>query len=74
MYARKVTKGRMGDCLSSLHVKLAESVNAAVGGALSGGHLSLSQLARSVKSAVAVRYRVKRIDRLLEMHRFMAKD
>lgn len=65
MYARKVTKGLLGDCLSSLHVKLAEAVNAAVGSALSGGHLSLSQLARSVKSVVAVRYRVKRIDRLL---------
>jgi hypothetical protein len=65
MYVRKVTKGLLGDYLSSLHVKLAESVDAAVGGALSGGHLSLSQLARSVKSAVAVRYRVKRIDRLL---------
>lgn len=65
MYARKVIKGLLGDCLSSLHVKLAESVNAAVGSALSGGHLSLSQLARSVKSLVAVRYRVKRIDRLL---------
>ena len=65
MYARKVIKGLLGDCLSSLHVKLAEAVNAAVGGVLSGGHLSLSQLARSLKSAVAVRYRVKRIDRLL---------
>ena len=65
MYAKKVSKGLLGHCLSSLHAKLAEAVDAAVGGALGGGHLSLSQLARSVKSAVAVRYRVKRIDRLL---------
>lgn len=42
-----------------------DAVNVAVGGALSGGHLSLSQLGRSVKSEVAMRYRVKRIDRLL---------
>ena len=55
----------LGNCLSTLHFKLAESVKAAVDGALNGGHLSLSQRARSVKSAVAVRYRVKRIDRLL---------
>lgn len=64
MYAKKVSKGLLGHCLSSLHAKLAEAVDAAVGGALGGGHLSLSQRARSVKSAVAVRYRVKRIDRL----------
>jgi hypothetical protein len=65
MYVTKVIKGSLGDLLSSLHAKLAEAVSAAVGGVLSGGHLSLSQLARSVKSVVAVRYRVKRIDRLL---------
>jgi hypothetical protein len=65
MYVKKVIKGFLGDLLSSLHAKLAEAVSAAVGGVLSGGHLSLSQLARSVKLVVAVRYRVKRIDRLL---------
>jgi hypothetical protein len=52
-------------CLSSLHAKLAEAVKAAVCGALRGGRLSLSQLARSVESATAMRHRVKRIDRLL---------
>jgi hypothetical protein len=55
----------LGDCLSGLHAKLAEAVNAAVDGVLRKGHLSLSQLARSLASSTAMRYRVKRIDRLL---------
>ncbi|MDP4029561.1 MAG: hypothetical protein Q8P42_11445 [Gallionella sp.] len=53
------------DCLLCLHAKQAEGVKAAVCGALGGGRLSLSQLARSVESAAAMRHRVKRIDRLL---------
>jgi hypothetical protein len=64
MYAKRIANGILGNCLSTLHAKLAESVKAADDGALSGGHLSLSQLARSVRSAVVVRHRVKRIDRL----------
>ena len=55
----------LGDCLSGLHAKLAEAVNAAVDGVLRKGHLSLSQLARSLASSTAMCYRVKRIDRLL---------
>jgi hypothetical protein len=55
----------LGDGLSGLHAKLAEAVNAAVDGVLRKGRLSLSQLARSLASATAMRYRVKRIDRLL---------
>jgi hypothetical protein len=46
MYVTKVIKGSLGDLLSSLHAKLAEAVS----GVFSGCHLSLSQLARSVKS------------------------
>ena len=65
MYARKIVGGMLGDCLSGLHAKLAEAVNAAVDGVLRKGHLSLSQLARSLASSTAMRYRVKRIDRLL---------
>jgi hypothetical protein len=44
---------------------LAKSVKLAVGGALHGGRLSLSQLARSIPSGTAMRHRVKRVDRLL---------
>jgi hypothetical protein len=55
----------LGDGLSGLHAKLAEAVSAAVEGVLRKGRLSLSQLARSLASATAMRYRVKRIDRLL---------
>lgn len=65
MYAKKIVGGMLGDCLSGLHAKLAEAVNAAVDGVLRKGHLSLSQLARSLASSTAMRYRVKRIDRLL---------
>lgn len=65
MDARKMVDGMLGNCLSSLHAKLAEAVKAAVGGALRGGHLSLSQLARSVDSATSMRHRVKRMGRLL---------
>ena len=65
MHARKIVDGMLCGCLSSLHAKLAEAVKAAVCGALSGGRLSLSQLARSMASVTAMRHRVKRIDRLL---------
>lgn len=65
MHARKIVDGMLSDCLSNLHAALAESVKTAVCGALHGGRLSLSLLARSVASLTAMRYRVKRIDRLL---------
>ncbi|MFZ3019420.1 MAG: hypothetical protein WA056_13295 [Gallionella sp.] len=65
MHAKGIVDAMLGNCLSSLHAKLGESVKAAVCGALVGGRLSLSQLARSVDSQTAMRYRIKRIDRLL---------
>lgn len=65
MHALKIVEGMLCGCLSSLHARLAESVKAAVFGAMRGGRLSLSQLARSVESATAMRHRVKRMDRLL---------
>lgn len=65
MHALKIVDGMLCGCLSSLHATLAEAVKAAVGGALRGGRLSLSQLARSVESTTAMRHRIKRIDRLL---------
>lgn len=65
MYAKKVLNGMLGSYLSSLHFKLAEAVDAVVRGALNGGRLTLSLLARSLDSATAMRHRVKRVDRLL---------
>jgi len=65
MHARKIVDGLLGDCLSCLHAKQVEAVKAAVCGALEGGRLSLSQLARSIDSPTAMRHRIKRIDRLL---------
>jgi hypothetical protein len=65
MYVKKMVIGLLGSCLSCLHFKLAEAVNAAVGAVVNGGRLTLSRLARSLKSVVAMRHRVKRIDRLL---------
>jgi hypothetical protein len=65
MHARKIVERMVGECLTSLHATLAEAVLAAVCGAVAGGRLSLSQLARAMASPTAMRYRVKRIDRLL---------
>ena len=65
MHAKGIVNGLLGSCLSCLHAKRAESIKAAVWSALDGGRLSLSQLARSVSSACAMRHRIKRIDRLL---------
>ena len=65
MHAKKIVDEALGNCLSSLHAKLAVTVKAAVCGVLQGGKLSLSRLARSLESATAMRHRIKRIDRLL---------
>jgi hypothetical protein len=54
------------NCLSSLHEKQAEALRAGVTAATEGeGRLSLSQLAQRISGQVALRYRVKRMDRLL---------
>lgn len=65
MHARKIVNGLLVGCLSCLHGKRAELIRVAVWGALNGGRLSLSQLARSLSSEGAMRHRIKRIDRLL---------
>jgi hypothetical protein len=65
MHAKGIVKLMLTTCLSSLHDKQAEALRAGVCAALEGGHLSLSQLARKLHSRVALRYRVKRMDRLL---------
>lgn len=65
MFERKVIDGALPSCLPNLHSKLVGAVKVAVGGALKGGNLTLSQLARATESATAMRHRIKRIDRLL---------
>jgi hypothetical protein len=65
MHAKKIVDEILNDCLQCLHAKQAEGIKVAVCGALKGGRLSLSQLARSVESATAMRHCVKRVDRLL---------
>lgn len=65
MHAKGIVGLMLKDCLSSLHEKRAEAVRAGVGAALRGGHLSLSGLAQRMAGTVALRYRVKRMDRLL---------
>lgn len=66
MYARKVSKGLLGDCLSSLHVKLAEAVDAAVGSAVSGGQMiRLSAVVDTFGADFLTQYR----DRLRPEHR-----
>lgn len=65
MHAKGIVGLMLKDCLSSLHAKQAEALQVGVGAALRGGHLSLSGLSRRLEGAVALRHRVKRIDRLL---------
>ena len=65
MHARKIVNELLVGCLSCLHGKRAELIRVAVWGALNGGRLSLSQLARSLSPEDAMRHRIKRIDRLL---------
>lgn len=65
MHAGKIVKRILGGCLSGLHAKQSVSILAAVTSVLRGGNLTLSQLARSLESAVSMRHRIKRMDRLL---------
>lgn len=65
MHAKAIVKLMLKHPLSGLHEKQAEALRAGVGAAVAGGHLSLSDLARHLAGPVALRHRVKRIDRLL---------
>ena len=65
MHAKAIVKLMLNTCLSSLHEKQAEALRVGVCAALEGGRLSLSQLARKLRGRVALRHRVKRMDRLL---------
>ena len=65
MTARMMISGMLKHFTGNLHAKLRATLAATVEAVLRGGHLSLSQLGRALKSATAMRYRIKRIDRLL---------
>lgn len=76
MHAGAIVERMLEGCLSGLHAKQSASILAAVTAVLRGGILSLSHLARSLESAVAMRHRIKRMDRLLgsqpiHQHRFL---
>ena len=68
MTARMMISGMLKHLTGNLHAKLRAALAAAVDAVLRGGHLSLSQLARAVNSTTAMRYRIKRVDRLLGNH------
>lgn len=65
MHAGTLVKRLIEGRLEDLHAKSVASVLAAVTAVLRGGHLTLSQLARTLENTVAVRHRIKRMDRLL---------
>ncbi len=65
MHALEVLQNRLSTEFPALHKKRLSAVLAAVGSALVKRRLTLSELGRGLDSAVAVRHRIKRIDRLL---------
>ena len=65
MHAIAVLQKLLQRWTPSIHSKRRAALCAAVGGALSGGRLTLSALARSLDRDSAVRHRIKSIDRLL---------
>jgi hypothetical protein len=64
----------LGDGLLALHEKQAEALRAGVVAAVEGGHLSLSQRAQQLPGEVALRHRVKRMDRCWGTRQFMRGD
>lgn len=69
MHATAVLQKLLRRSIPSLHLKRLTTLVEVVDGALRGGRLTLSALARSLDSACAVRHRIKRVDRLLGNHR-----
>lgn len=65
MHATAVLQKLLRRSIPSIHLKRLNSLVALVGSALSGRRLTLSALGRSLPGSSAVRYRVKRADRLL---------
>lgn len=65
MHAKRIVGLMLEGCLSCLHGRQEEAIEAGVTAAIRGGRLSLSGLAQRVEGDVALRHRVKRMDRLL---------
>src|SRR5512146_768948 len=65
MHASTIITRELDCCWSMLHAKRAQALRAAVLSLLMGGALNLCGIARCVHSPVAMRHRVKRVDRLL---------
>lgn len=65
MHASAIVTRVLGSCLSRLHAKRAMALQRAVVAVLTGGALSLSCVALAMSGTVALRHRIKRMDRLL---------
>ena len=65
MHASVIVARVVGPCLSQLHAKRVMALQRAVVAVVLGGALSLSSVALAMSGAVALRHRVKRVDRLL---------
>lgn len=65
MHAKLIITRVLDCCWSGLHLKRVQALRAAVLSLLLGGALSLSGIARRQRGPVAMRHRIKRIDRLL---------
>lgn len=65
MHANVIITRVLDCCWSGLHLKRAQALRAAVLSLVLGGALSLSGIARRLQGPIAIRHRIKRIDRLL---------
>lgn len=65
MHANVIITRVLDGCWSGLHLKRAQALRAAVLSLVLGGALSLSGIARRLQGPIAMRHRIKRIDRLL---------
>src|SRR5271165_2867386 len=65
MHAMSILHRALVNCCPRIHAKRLASLMAAVEATLLGSKLALSDLGRGLRSQVAVRYSIKRVDRLL---------
>jgi hypothetical protein len=65
MHAMSMLHRTLVNCCPQIHAKRLASLLAAVEATLLGSKLALSDLGRGLRSRVAVRYSIKRVDRLL---------
>lgn len=65
MHASSIITQVLGCCLCGIHEKRAQALRAAVLALVMGAALSLSGIARRLDCLVAMRHRIKRVDRLL---------